>query len=103
LSRRNLLDGTTEEVFHAAGTPAILNDLAIANGLVYFAVSHDSAADADVLAIDPDTRSVKLVAHLDNLPSVEYSGFSISPLGDKLLSVQTKRSENVFYSAVLAR
>jgi len=103
LSRRNLLDGTTEEVFHASGTPAILNDLAIANGLVYFAVSHDSAADADVLAIDPDTRSVKLVAHLDNLPSVEYSGFSISPHGDKLLSVQTKRSENVFYSAVLAR
>jgi Tol biopolymer transport system component len=103
LSRRNLLDGTTEEVFHTTGTPTILNDLAIANGLVYFAVSHDSAADADVFALDPDTRKSKLVAHLDDLPSVEYSGFSISPHGDKLLSVHTKRSENVFYTAILAR
>jgi Tol biopolymer transport system component len=101
--RKNLEDGSTKEIFHSQGTPTLLNDLAIAHGLVYVAVSHDSSGNADVFAIDPDTGKSRVVTRLSDLPSVEYSGFSVSPDGQRLLYVRSKRSENVLYTAALAR
>jgi Tol biopolymer transport system component len=103
LIRRNLSDGTTEQIFHSTGMPTLLNDLATARGLVYLAVSHDSSANSEVFAIDPNTKSFKSVAQLNGLPSIEYSGFSVSPDGDQLIFVHTKRRENVFYTAALTR
>ena len=58
--RKNLQDGTTEEIFRSAGAPTLLNDLAIAHGLVYVAVSRDSSAGADVFAIDPQSRRYRV-------------------------------------------
>jgi Tol biopolymer transport system component len=103
LVRKNLQDGATEEVFRSAGAPTLLNDLATAQGLVYVAVSRDSSASADVFAIDPESRKYRIAAHVDDLTSIEDSGFSVSPDGNRLLYVRTRQNENVLYTVALAR
>jgi Tol biopolymer transport system component len=106
LLRRSLQDGSNEEIFHTAGRATFLNDLAVANGSVYMAVSRDTKSRAEILKIDPDTGAAMVMAHLSNLPpffETEVPGFTVSPDGSKLLAVHTHFAESRFYTASVAR
>jgi Tol biopolymer transport system component len=102
LLRRNLRDGATEEIFRTPGRASFLNDLAAANGFIYMAVSLDDKSRAQILKIDPDTRTARVAAQINELPPFyesELPGFTVSSNGDRLVTVHTKRKESSFYIA----
>lgn len=102
LSRRSLLDSTTEEIFHTAGRSTFFNSLAIANGHIYIAASQDDLSTSEVFEIEPNARSYRIVARLKDLPPFDVSGvsgFSISPDGSRLIASRTKRNDSMLYTA----
>jgi Tol biopolymer transport system component len=101
LIRRNLQSGTSEVVFHTAGSPSFANDLATAHGFIYMAVSTTETSQADIFQIAPDTGTAKVVAHLSGLPSYEVSGFSVSSNGKSLIVSQIVRNESILYTEAL--
>jgi Tol biopolymer transport system component len=106
LLRRSLQDGSTEEIFHTSGRATFLNDLAVANGSIYMAVSRDTKSRTEILKIDPVTGTATVMAHLSNLPpffETEVPGFTVSPDGSKLLAAHTQLTESRFYTASVTR
>ena len=101
LVRRNLQDGTSETVFQTSGSPSFSNDLAVAGGSVYLAVSTEDDTRADVLQINPSTGKSRTVAHLDGIPSAEISGFSVSADGRLLATSQMTRHQSTLYAEAL--
>jgi len=99
LIRRNLEDGTKEEIFRTSGSPSFTIDLATANGLIYLGVSKDNASQSEILQIDPESRATKVVAHLSELPPMEHSSFTVSPDGRTLIIARATRNESSFYTA----
>jgi Tol biopolymer transport system component len=99
LVRRNLVDGSTEEVFRAPGSASFENGVAMANGQIYLGVSTGDASRSDIVRIDPATKRAKTVAHLNGLPPFEVAGFTISPDGRSLLATEVAHSESSFYSS----
>ena len=98
-SRRSLLDGSTEAIFHVSGRASFVNGLAIANRRVYIAVSSDDISKSDVFEVNPDTKTYRVVAHLKDLPPFFLSGvpgFSVSPDGRKLIAERGVRDESTF-------
>lgn len=98
LVRRNLQDGTSETVFQTSGSPSFSNDLAVAGGSVYMAVSTEDDTRADLLQINPATGRSRIVAHLNGIPSAEVSGFSISADGRLLATSQMTRHQSTLYA-----
>lgn len=104
LSRRDLIDGTTQEILRMAGRTAFVNDIVMANHRVCVGVSEDDLT-ADVFEVDPDTKSSRRVAHLTELPAISESGltgFSISPDGQRLVVSHNKRSSSTLYTLTAA-
>jgi Tol biopolymer transport system component len=101
LIRRNLQDGSSETVFQTKGSPSFSNDLAVAGGYVYMAVSMDDDTRSDLLQINPATGVSKVVAHLAGIPSAEISGFSVSSDGHLLVTAQMTLNDSTLYSQKL--
>ena len=104
LLRRSLVDGVTEEIFHAPGHFTFADSLAMANHHLYLAVSQADPSDATIFRIEPDTKVVDMVAQLKNLPPFSFPavpGFSVSPDGDRLVVGQTTLNETTLYIANL--
>jgi Tol biopolymer transport system component len=101
LVRRNIQDGASEIVFRTAGSPSFANDLLVAGGYVYLAVSKSDATRAELLKINPSAGTSDVVAHLSGIPPAEISGFSISADGSLLVTSQMTRSESNLYAQTL--
>lgn len=100
LWRRSLIDGSTEQIFHVAGRATFVDSLAIAGNYVYLAVSQSDLSVSEIFEIDTATKSVRVVAHLRDLPPLSESGiagFSISPDRSTLIVDHTKRYATELY------
>lgn len=100
LWRRSLIDGSTEQIFHVAGRATFVDSLAIAGNRVYVAVSQSDLSVSKIVEIGTVTGSVRVVAHLRDLPPLSESGiagFSISPDGHTLIVDHMKRYTTVLY------
>jgi len=97
LIRKNLQDGSTQEIFHASGRIGFLKPIVSAKGLIWFAVAGKSTSDADVYQIDPERKTSRVVAHFKDLPAMEDSGFTVSPDGNRIIATQSQRRDSRFY------
>lgn len=100
LWRRSLIDGSTEQIFHVAGRATFVDSLAIAGNRVYVAVSQSDLSVSKIFEIDTATGSVRVVAHLRDLPPLSESGiagFSISPDRHTLIVDHLKRYTTALY------
>lgn len=101
LARRNLLDGTTQKIFHTTGRPTFVDSLVIAGGRIFLAVSQSDLSASDVFEIDPEKRTSSIVSHLKGLPPLSassISGYSVSPNGHTLIVDHTIRNTSELYT-----
>jgi hypothetical protein len=104
LSRRSTVNGTTEVLFHTKGRPAFLDSLSSAQGNLYLAVSRGSHREADILEINPTSKAAKPILHVQGLPPLDASGFSVSPDGKSLVvSAATVNHTTIYLAPSLRR
>ena len=107
LSRRNLQDGSTEEIFHIAGHPAFFNNIVLAKHHIFLAVSQpEDGSKAEIFEVEPEARTSRLAARLQDLPPIfesGLSGFSVSPDASTVILGHIKLNQSAFYTAQLTR
>jgi Tol biopolymer transport system component len=100
LSRRSLVDGSTEQIFQVAGRATFTDTISIAGNHVYVAVSQSDLSVSDIFEIDPAAKHAHVVAHLRDLPPLSASGiagFSVSPDRRTLIVDHTKHYATGLY------
>jgi Tol biopolymer transport system component len=100
LSRRSLVDGSTEQIVHFAGRRTFVNSLAIAGNRVYVAVSQNDLSVSNIFEVDPAAPHPHIIAHVRDLPTFFESGlagFSVRPDGHRLIVDHMKHYATELY------
>lgn len=91
LFRANLQDGTTQEVYHSDGRPALLNSLVVTREGIYVAVTHLNDPTIQIERIDPisfqTTISWRVPGYEESL-ALAAQTFDVSPDGNHLLTTR---------------
>lgn len=102
LFRRNLLDGTTQNVYHTDARPALVNSLVVTEEGIYLAVAHINEQQIRIERIDPVSFQAKtawLISGYADTPIVGTQSFDVSSDGSRLLTTRLLRHSSAYFLA----